>query len=78
MKIFTYDGWYGSICVVHNTSHGTVYYGKLLFMKDSITYESTDKSLLFGEFKSAIEDYIDFCEEVGKIPEKVVLIEENI
>ena len=33
---------------------------------------------LYGQFVFAIEDYVDFCKEVGKITDKVVLIEENV
>lgn len=77
MKIFTHEGWFGSICTEENTSQGTIHYGKLLLMEDIITYESTNKEDLYAQFVFAIEDYVDFCEEVGKIPDKVVLIEEN-
>ena len=76
MEIFTYDDWYGSVCKEENTKLGTIYYGKLLFMKDCITYESVDRSLLYKEFKSAVEEYVDFCEEINKLPEKVIVIGE--
>ena len=78
MKVFIYDGWYGSICTEENTFQGTVHYGKLLLISDSITYESANREDLYEQFKLAIEDYVDFCEEVGKIPDKVVLIKENV
>jgi len=78
MKVFMFDGWYGSICTEENTSQGTIYYGKSLLMKDSITYESANKEDLYEQFVLAIEDYVDFCKEVGKIPDKVVLIEGDV
>ena len=78
MKVFMFDGWYGSICTEENTSQGTIHYGKLLLIGDSITYESPNREDLYEQFVLAIEDYVDFCKEVGKIPDKVVLIEENV
>ena len=73
-EIFEYDGYYGSIEVEYNTTHGAVFYGKLLFMKDSITYESLDEGLLYLAFTDAVEDYIETCDELGKLPQKVKLI----
>ena len=73
-EIFEYDGYYGSIEVEYNTTHGAVFYGKLLFMKDSITYESVIEGDLYEEFKLAVDDYIITCGELGKEPQKVKLI----
>ena len=78
MKVFMFDGWYGSICTEENTSQGTIHYGKLLLIGDSITYESPNREDLYEQFVLAIEDYVGFCKEVDKIPDKVVLIEENV
>ena len=73
-EIFEYNGYYGSIDVEENTIFGAVFYGKLLFMKDSITYESLIEGLLYFAFTDAIEDYIETCDELGKLPQKVKLI----
>jgi predicted HicB family RNase H-like nuclease len=72
-EIFEYNGYYGSTEVEEHTTYGAVYYGKLLFMKDSITYESLDEGLLYFEFAEAVEDYIETCEGLGKVPQKVVI-----
>ena len=73
-EIFEYNGYYGSTEVEEHTTYGAVYYGKLLFMKDSITYESLDEGDLYEEFKLAVDDYIITCGELGKEPQKVKLI----
>ena len=73
-EIFEYNGYYGSIDVEENTIFGAVFYGKLLFMKDSITYESVIEGDLYEEFKLAVDDYIITCGELGKEPQKVKLI----
>ena len=73
-EIFEYNGYYGSIDVEENTIFGAVFYGKLLFMKDSVTYESVIEGDLYEEFKLSVDDYIITCVELGKVPQKVKLI----
>ena len=73
-EIFEYNGYYGSIEVEENTTYGAVFYGKLLFMNDSITYESLDEGNLYEEFKLAVDDYVIICVELGKVPQRVKLI----
>ena len=37
---------------------------------DFVDFETNDTSEVENEFHAAVDDYLDFCEEVGKAPEK--------
>lgn len=44
--------------------------GKILGISDLVTFESEDVAGLKEEFESAVDDYLEFCREVGKEPDK--------
>lgn len=44
--------------------------GKIEEINDLITFETNDILRVEEEFKNAVEDYLEFCKEVGKEPEK--------
>jgi hypothetical protein len=62
--ILRHKGNYGSV----NQGQG-IFWGKLLLIEDSVTYEATDVESLKREFILAIEDYQRFCVEIDKKPE---------
>ena len=45
-------------------------HGKIEGINDLVTFESEDSSRIEAEFHAAVDDYLDFCKEVGKEPEK--------
>ena len=45
-------------------------HGKIEGINDLVTFESEDSSRIEVEFHAAVDDYLDFCKEVGKEPEK--------
>ena len=45
-------------------------HGKIAGIKDLVTFESNDTEKIIQEFHDAVDDYIEFCKEVGKQPEK--------
>lgn len=45
-------------------------HGKIEGINDLVTFESEDSSQIEAEFHAAVDDYLDFCKEVGKEPEK--------
>lgn len=47
-----------------------VLYGKIEGIVDLVTFESETASDIEREFHNAVDDYLAFCEEVGKDPEK--------
>lgn len=44
--------------------------GKIDGIKDLVTFQSSDAKMIEIEFHNAVEDYLEFCKEVGKEPEK--------
>lgn len=55
-----YKGYVGSICLDEG-----VYHGKLLRIPDLVTYESDGVIGLYDEFKLAVDDFIEFRNEIS-------------
>lgn len=47
-----------------------VFFGKLLGIDDLVTLESENAEGLEEEFHKAVDDYLEFCSEIGKQPQK--------
>jgi predicted HicB family RNase H-like nuclease len=62
-----YKDYFGS---VHYSDDDKVFYGKLEFIRALVSYEGTDVKSLQKAFKEAVDDYLLFCKENGKNPEK--------
>ena len=62
-----YNGYFGS---VHYNDDDKVFYGKLAFIRALVSYEGTDVISLRAAFEEAVDDYLEFCKETGKQPEK--------
>jgi len=62
-----YKGYQGSI---EFSLEDKVLTGKLLFIKDSITYEGETLGELEDAFQCAVDDYLEFCQEEGTDPAK--------
>jgi predicted HicB family RNase H-like nuclease len=45
-------------------------HGKLIGIRDAITYEGKDVKSLTRNFRQAIDEYLAFCEAEGKKPDK--------
>lgn len=45
-------------------------HGKLLFIRDTVTYEASDPGELENAFKEAVKEYIQTCIELGREPQK--------
>lgn len=45
-------------------------HGKIEGIRDFVNFESDDPSEIEKEFHDAVDDYIEFCKEVGKEPDK--------
>lgn len=65
--MMTYKGYFGS---VHYHDDDKIFYGKLEFIRALVCYEGTDVDSLRRAFQEAIDDYLDFCREKGRQPEK--------
>ncbi len=66
-KSMKYKGYLGSVEV---SFEDDCLHGKVLFINDSIIYEGSTPSELEQQFKAAVSDYIAFCKEVEKDPQK--------
>lgn len=62
-----YKGFIGS---VHYSSADEVFHGKIEFITDLVTFEGTNVRELKEALREAVDDYVAFCEEIGKPPVK--------
>jgi predicted HicB family RNase H-like nuclease len=65
--IIQYKSYYAEI---HFSSEDEVFYGKLIGINDLVNFEADSVKGLKIAFAEAVEDYIDFCKEIKKTPEK--------
>ena len=66
-NILEYKGYHTKIEV--DLEDG-ILYGKIEGIRDLVNFESETLDDLEKEFHLAVDDYLSFCEEVGKTPEK--------
>lgn len=45
-----------------------ILHGKIIGIDDLVTFESKTVNGIIDEFHSAVDDYLEFCEEIGKRP----------
>lgn len=58
-----YKGFIGS---VQFSSEDELFWGKIVGIRDSVTFEGTTVASLKKDFKEAVEDYIDLCKHNNK------------
>lgn len=66
-QVLNHRGYIGSIEV---SLEDNCLHGKLLFIRDLVTYEGTDPAKLTEEFHKAVENYLAHCKELGVQPDK--------
>ena len=47
-----------------------IFYGKILGIDDLVNFMSENAGELEKEFHAAVDDYLEFCKEIGKEPQK--------
>ena len=62
-----YKGYHAKI---EFDSESYVLRGKIEGINDYVDFESSDAKKIEEEFKNAVDDYLAFCKEVGKEPDK--------
>ncbi len=62
-----YKGYLGSI--EPQIEEGTLF-GKLVFIRDLVTYEADNLTDLTREFQASVNAYLEGCQDVGKEPDK--------
>ena len=60
----------GFTASVFFTEEDGVFFGKVENMTDLISFEGESVKLLLEDFHSAIDEYLEFCESVGKEPQR--------
>jgi len=66
-NILEYKGYFTKI---EFNSDDMVLHGKIEGITDLITFESKDATKIEEEFHKAVDDYLEFCNDVGKEPQK--------
>jgi len=66
-NLLEYNGYFGSINV---SIEDGVIHGKLLYINDLVTFEADNVADLEKAFAEAVDDYLDYCKQKGKEPEK--------
>ncbi len=67
MKDFMhYKNYYGS---VHFDDEDLIFYGKIEFIRASVSYEATNAKGLRKAFENAVDDYLDLCQQENIEPE---------
>ena len=67
MSTLEYKGYDGS---VEYSSEDHTLHGKILGIRDSVSYDGQDVRTLEQNFIAAVDEYLAFCEGEGKHPEK--------
>ncbi len=67
MGMMEYKGYSGSAEFDIDTG---IIHGKILFVNDLITYQTTDGTKIKAEFEAAVEDYLDTCKALDREPQK--------
>ncbi|RKJ76335.1 type II toxin-antitoxin system HicB family antitoxin [Butyricicoccus sp. 1XD8-22] len=47
-----------------------IFYGKILGISDLVDFQSENAKMLEIEFRKAVDDYLEFCKEIGKEPQR--------
>ena len=67
MNNMKYKGYFAKI---NFDDRDNIFWGKVVGIKDSITFEGETVSRLTEDFHNAIDHYLTDCEQEGRIPEK--------
>ena len=62
-----YKDYVGS---VEFSEEDSVFHGKVVGIKSLISFEGDSVNALIEDFHNAVDEYIEFCAETGKQPEK--------
>ncbi|KPU43926.1 HicB family protein [Oxobacter pfennigii] len=55
---------------VEFSEEGEIFHGKVIGIKDLISFEGDSVKSLIEDFHNAVDEYLEFCEQNGKLPEK--------
>lgn len=75
MRIGTFSEYKGVIGTIEYSAEDRIYHGSIENIRDYVNYEANNIEELFEEFHKAVDDYLDFCKEIGKLIQEVVDLE---
>lgn len=58
------------IGTIQFSAEDRVFYGKLEAINDLVTFEGVSVDELESNFKESVDDYLETCKDLGKVPEK--------
>ncbi len=61
-----YKGYDGSVLY---SAEDRLLHGRILGIRDMVSFEGTDVESLEGNFKAAVDEYLAFCKAEGKTPD---------
>jgi predicted HicB family RNase H-like nuclease len=67
MNSMTYKGY---LAKINFDGRDGVFWGKVMGIKDSVTFEGETVALLAEDFHNAIDHYLDDCKKQGRLPAK--------
>lgn len=62
-----YKGYNGSVLY---SAEDRILHGRVVGIRDAITYEGSDVNSLERDFRKAVDEYLRFCKEEGKTPDR--------
>jgi predicted HicB family RNase H-like nuclease len=65
--MMTYKGYTGQIEVDEKAG---ILHGRVIDITDVITFEGTTVDEIRQAFRDSVDDYLEFCQELGKEPDK--------
>ena len=65
--ILEYKGYQAS---VEYDEEDNIFFGKVIGISDLISFHGESIAEVEKNFKESIEDYLEFCKEVGKAPDE--------
>ena len=65
--LMTYKGYTGS---AHYDDNDRIFYDKLEFIRDLVSYEGADVDSLRSAFEEAVDDYLNLCRQEERQPEQ--------
>ena len=66
-NVLEYKSYTGS---VEFSAEDEVFFGKIIGIKDVVTFEASTVKKLIREFNAAVDDYLVTCAHLGKKPDK--------
>jgi predicted HicB family RNase H-like nuclease len=66
-NLMEYKDYYAKI---EYSSEDDIFFGSIIGIEDSITFEGKSISELKKAFHEAVDDYLDMCQKTGKEPQK--------